>query len=179
MSEIPSWLMVNGQPTSIGNYEDPYYKDEDKPTKAYLDFERFEFDRRFPIILEQLMTGLPLSTIFNLDHRGYNRGRFLRWVNGSLDRKNAYNQARKIGAEIMIDETIGIADALESMEDVQRSALRIKTRQWYASKADPKKFGDTKQVDITTTDLTPDKFKDLNTSDIKRLLLEGEYTVGE
>jgi len=166
-------LLAIDMPTHIDQIE----ADDYKPTKAALAFELYQFDRLFPSILEQLMAGLLLTTIFATDHRGYDRGRFLAWVNRSIDRKTAYRQAKSIGVEVLVDETIGIADAVSSLEDVQRSALRIKTRQWYAAKTDPKKFGDTKQVDITTVDLTPDKFKELNTSDIKRLLLEGEYTV--
>ena len=44
-----------------------------------------------------------------------------------------YARARRMQAELMIDEMLEIADGLRS-NDVQRDRLAVDTRKWYASK---------------------------------------------
>lgn len=59
-----------------------------------------------------------------------------------------YEKARNIQAELMFEELIEIADA--NKQDVMRDRLRVDTRKWYLSKVLPKKFGDNKNLDITS-----------------------------
>jgi hypothetical protein len=84
-------------------------------------------------------------------------------VEGGIYRafQDQYARARKVQAETLIDEIIDIADNRSvdgiSAEDdtistekgdfpnkewMQRSALRVDARKWYASKLLPKKYGD-------------------------------------
>lgn len=57
---------------------------------------------------------------------------------------NSYRQARKIQAEVLADQSSDISD--ERDKSIGRQALRVKTRQWMASKLDASKFGDKMQV---------------------------------
>ena len=56
-----------------------------------------------------------------------------------------------VGAEVIKQQMLMIADADDSLEDVNRSTLRINTRKWMLSVMDKKRFGDTKQIDQTVT----------------------------
>jgi len=51
-----------------------------------------------------------------------------------------YSKAREAQAHFMVGETITIAD--EDTADVQRSRLKVGTRQWAAARLAPKKYGD-------------------------------------
>lgn len=57
---------------------------------------------------------------------------------------NSYRQARKIQAEVLVDQSSDISD--ERDKSSARQALRVKTRQWMASKFDATKFGDKMQM---------------------------------
>jgi hypothetical protein len=81
-----------------------------------------------------------------------------KWLNEKPSFSEQYAQARKIQAELMADELLDIADdgrndwmlikrgkeeiEVVNKEAIQRSALRVDTRKWIASRLLPKKFGD-------------------------------------
>ncbi len=83
-----------------------------------------------------------------------------------VDFRTKYARAREAQADALFDEMIDIADDgrndwmekrnsdgenigwQENGEALRRSDLRIKTRQWMASKLQPKKYGDKLDVDI-------------------------------
>jgi len=76
-----------------------------------------------------------------------------KWFRQTQEWHDRYLEARKMGAEMLADEILDISDGTlengeEAMEDVQRSQLRIKARQWYVSKLDPDRFGEKKKVEI-------------------------------
>lgn len=79
-----------------------------------------------------------------------------KWFRQTPEMEKRYYEARRLGAEVVMDECIDIADGRqddgdEIMEDVQRSKLRIDTRMKYAARMDPDRFGDKKQVEHTVT----------------------------
>lgn len=78
-------------------------------------------------------------------------GRILDWIHRDVERETAYYKAREVGMDKLVDEMIDIADAVDSVEDVARSQLRITTRKWVASSFNRKRYGDVKQVDTTVT----------------------------
>ena len=91
-----------------------------------------------------------------------------RWLaepgNGAFRQQYAY--AREAQADIMGEEMLDIADdgsndfmtitkgdasyVIENKEWTSRSKLRVDARKWLMSKLAPKKYGDSKQVDITS-----------------------------
>jgi hypothetical protein len=112
-------------------------------------------------ICRRLSCGEPLTRICKLDHMP-SLASVYSWLGNPehsefLDR---YNQAREWQGDTLFDEQIEIADdgtndymeqhdkdgALIGWrvngENIQRSALRIKTRQWQAARLRPKKYGD-------------------------------------
>lgn len=72
-----------------------------------------------------------------------------KWFRRTPEIEKRYIEARRLGAEVIMDECIDIADGKqddgnEILEDVHRSKLRIETRMRYAAKVDPERFGDKK-----------------------------------
>jgi hypothetical protein len=86
-------------------------------------------------------------------------GTICRWVATNTEFREQYARAREAQAELFADELLAIADDgtndwmeirrdgecvgwRENGEALRRSALRVDTRQWIASKILPKKYGD-------------------------------------
>jgi len=67
-------------------------------------------------------------------------GRFGAWIASDPRRRDIYEGARQLRADALSDEVLEIAD--EKGEDHQRDALRIRARQWAASKWDRGRYGD-------------------------------------
>lgn len=107
------------------------------------------FENMYDYILEQIALGEPLKKALALDVREPDYGKFLRWIHADEDRKNRYYEAQMIGSEIIADDMIEIADADDTIEDVQRSTLRINTRKYLLSVWNRKRYGDIRQVEQT------------------------------
>ena len=94
-------------------------------------------ERALPLIAE----GQTMKVILATDHNGFTTGEVMQWIRSNPQRSNRYNEARKIGAEVIEDEMIAIADAENTIEDVQRSTLRINTRKWVLEKNHKERYG--------------------------------------
>lgn len=94
------------------------------------------FERAIPLIAE----GRTFKTILATDHNNFSTGEVMQWIRKDPKRSSRYNEARKIGAEVIEDEMIAIADG-DGMEDVQRSTLRINTRKWVLEKNNKERYG--------------------------------------
>lgn len=92
------------------------------------------------------------------------------WVFRNSDFFAQYRAAREMQAELLADELLEIADDANNDwmerhgnspgyringEAIQRSSLRINTRQWVASRLLPKRWGDKQQVTHQNPDGTP------------------------
>jgi len=132
---LPDWLTV----------EDPNIK----ATPTQLELTRLQFELMFPIVIDKVSQGIPLSAILEKDVRDINKGDFMRWIIRSSSRKEQYYEAQAIGAEIISSEMISIADGEDNeLEDIARSKLRIETRKHLIGIWDKKRFGETKQVEV-------------------------------
>lgn len=109
------------------------------------------FEAKFDHIITQLACGQPLKSLLGDDPRNLDYARFLAWVMKDDKRKEMYYDAQRIAAELISTQMLDIADASDSIEDVQRSTLRINTRKWYLGVLDRKRFGEVKQIDQTVT----------------------------
>ena len=96
---------------------------------------------------------------------------FVRWLAdpNNADLRERYYYARRVAAELYIDEIFTIADDgsndwkertdkdgnhidyVPDNEAIQRSRVRIDTRKWYASKMVPRIYGEHTQVDLDVT----------------------------
>ncbi|WP_216818578.1 hypothetical protein [Solirubrum puertoriconensis] len=129
-----------------------------------------------------LMEGMSLRRICQLEGMPA-KGTVLSWLSKGKDDdaegvfaafQDQYARARQVQAETLVDEIIDIADnrpvddieaqpdtlhgergAFPNKEWMQRSALRVDARKWYAAKVLPKKYGDKQQVEHSGADGAP------------------------
>jgi hypothetical protein len=99
-------------------------------------------------VLEEMSSGKTLTQVLNEDFRGFKAGAFLKWIKRDPDRHALYKEAKELRTEHWAGEVIEIADADDSMEDVQRSRLRIDTRKWLMGSDNRKVYGETKTIDV-------------------------------
>jgi hypothetical protein len=103
-------------------------------------------------ILDKLSDGLSLAAILR-DNPGMPKdiSKLRRWIANDPTRKADYEAAQQIGAEALVDAMLDIAEGSTSLEDVQRSTLRINTIKWLAGCRNRDKYGDKKQIEQTVS----------------------------
>lgn len=187
LNNIPEWCLPDPDTFDYPktHWDDPRYDIPDsmewtkipvdmtvRKSPRMIEAEKAAYEIVFDSFMEQVAGGVPLTTIIRNDHRCIGQGRFMRWINKSPERRARYEKAMEAGVELLMQETVTIADNVD--EDVQRSALRIKTRQQIAAKYKPKLFGDSKQIDITTKDLTRESLQKYTVAQLEQLLAEAQ-----
>jgi len=63
-----------------------------------------------------------------------------------------------MGLDAMADEMLEISDSKDA--DVNRDRLRVDTRKWYLAKLAPKRFGNSKTVDLNMNHRSVDELTD-------------------
>lgn len=120
------------------------------------ELERQTFEIAFESALEAASTGITLEAFCTGYHVRLNAGRFRTWIWQHAKRRNAWLAAKAVGAESIEEELIRIADGIAadgtpSIDDVQRSQLKINTRRWLLTVYNRERYGDIKRVEQTTT----------------------------
>lgn len=112
-------------------------------------------------ICERLIMGESLKAIC-AEEEWPSESMVYRWLQKNEGFREQYRVAREAQAERMLDEIIAIADdttndtiqgeygPLPNNEWIARSKVRIGTRQWFMGKVAPKKYGDSKAIDLTS-----------------------------
>lgn len=112
-------------------------------------------------ICQQLAEGRSLKAICAEENMPV-RTTVYKWLDESTDFADMYARARARQAETMLDEILEIADDSSNdtvitdfgprpdAEWISRSKLRVDARKWAMSKLAPKKYGDSKQLDLTS-----------------------------
>jgi hypothetical protein len=163
---LPHWMQNPQQPCP----EDP----RPTPSRQTHLLKHQTYTNLFESALERIMGGTPLQTIVQSDPRGIQLGRFLFWINRDPERKQRYEEACEIAAEAMAHELTSIADALggeggtSQLEDVQRSSLRVKARTYLMEKWSPRRYGDTRRVQIDSTTINAN----MTAEDLTKLSLD-------
>lgn len=154
LSMLPNWLEQLPQPSlSPSSQLQPAHPAHPIPTgNPAKELMEMIFENLFERALEKIVMGQPLTQIIREDPRDIDIPKFMRWIHKDPQRQQRYLEAREIGGEMVADELLAIADAVDDpMEDVQRSTLRISTRKWLLAVWNRKRYGETKQLDITST----------------------------
>ena len=167
---LPHWMQDPQLPTP----DDPH----PTPSRQTHLLRHQTYANLFESSLERIMGGTPLTTIIANDPRGIQLGRFLFWINRDPDRRARYEEACEIAAEAMAHELTAIADALALdnqpvMEDVQRSSLRVKARTYLMEKWSPRRYGDTRRVQIDSTTINAN----MTAEDLTKLSLDDLRTM--
>ena len=107
-----------------------------------------QFENMFEHILDEVSAGISIIETLRSDNRNIDPGMFFRWINRDPKRKQRFHEAQEIGSEVIAAEMVDIADAKHSIEDVQRSTLRINTRKFLIQSWNRKRYGESKQIEI-------------------------------
>ena len=149
---LPGWLA----PEPL-----PYYHPEVLRARRELRanrkaIEEIAFESMFEEFLDVICeNGLGVTQMFERDPRGPDLKRFIAWVVRDPKRKELYYEAQAVGAEVCAVEIPMIADAKDSMEDANRSSIRIDARKWQLKVWNRERFGDVRQTEQTiNVDLT-------------------------
>ena len=103
----------------------------------------------FETVLDKVASGMTLTDVIKEDQRQIDSGKFRAWLRKDPKRTQRYHEAKAIGAESIEDQMISIADAENNtLEDVQRSNLRINTRWKILAVWDRKRYGTTHTVEV-------------------------------
>ena len=132
--ELPSWM------TQVP----PVPKESSAPKKELLEKQ---FEIFFETILDKISRGINLKEILRDDQRDFDYTQLLRWIHRDPQRKSRYYEAQEIGSEMIAAEILEIADG-DGLEDVQRSKLRIDSRQFLIKTWNRKRYGDVKTLEV-------------------------------
>ena len=146
--ELPGWLA----PEPLPYYHPTVLQAKQSLRENQRAIEHLTFESLFDDVLDLVREGRMLvNQMFENDPRAPSYARFISWVYRDEGRRARYEEAQQVGAEVIKQDMLTIADADDTLEDVNRSTLRINTRKWMLSVMDKKRFGDTKQIDQTVT----------------------------
>lgn len=130
--ELPNWLST---PPAIPKKE----------------LQEKQFEIFFETVLNKLSKGINLKEILRDDQRDFDYTQLLRWIHRDPMRKSRYYEAQEIGSEMIAAEILEIADGVNDSgvpEDVQRSKLRIDSRQFLIKTWNRKRYGDIKTLEV-------------------------------
>jgi len=133
--ELPSWL-------------DPAPQSLTKPSTEGRQLALVQYEYIFMRVIDSIAHGKSLSQILRDDQRDIDYNDFYRWIKRDPTRNQLFTEAQEMRTEFMAGEIIEIADADDSLEDVQRSRLKIDTRKWLMGAHNRKKYGETKTVEL-------------------------------
>lgn len=135
--ELPNWLSAPPAPTTS-------VEPSQTPKKELLEKQ---FEIFFETILDKISRGINLKEILRDDQRDFDYTQLLRWIHRDPQRKSRYYEAQEIGSEMIAAEILEIADG-DGLEDVQRSKLRIDSRQFLIKTWNRKRYGDVKTLEV-------------------------------
>ena len=107
-----------------------------------------QYEQVFMRAIDSIAHGMSLSQVLRDDQRDIDYNDFYRWIKKDPTRKQLFDEAQELRTEFMAGEIIEIADADDTLEDVNRSRLKIDTRKWLMGAHNRKKYGETKTVEL-------------------------------
>lgn len=144
---LPDWLTAYPTEESVPKYP---------VTKEQRELKKLTYESVFESFLDHIQEGGIGSRFIKTDPRNIDYGDFIGWVKRDTERKNRFEEAQEIGADILVDEARTRALGEDSLEDVARSQLATNTLLKIAAFYNRKRYGDKVQVDssVTTIDMT-------------------------
>ena len=133
--ELPQWLSVPDPKTP-------------SQSKVMRELVHSQYDSIFERVIEQIYRGRSLASLLQDDPREINYEDFLRWIKRDPMRHERFKEAQESRTEFIAGEILEIADAEDSIEDVQRSRLKIDTRKWLMGAWNRKRYGETKTLEM-------------------------------
>jgi hypothetical protein len=143
VDDLPDWLSANQpNPPAI------------PPSSKQL--LHITYENMFESFIEHIYRGKSLKQLIENDARLVSYEDFMRWVKRDPIRHERFKEAQEMRTEFMAGELLEIADGVDSMdpsasETVNRDKLRIDTRKWLMGAHNRKRYGESKQIEMTGT----------------------------
>ena len=134
--ELPDWL-------------DPAPRTLAKSPPAVKSLVLAQYEQIFMRVIDEVAHGKSMSQVLHDDQRTIDYNDFYRWIKRDPTRKQLFDEAQEMRTEFMAGEIIEIADADDTLEDVNRSRLKIDTRKWLMGAHNRKKYGATTNIEMT------------------------------
>lgn len=102
----------------------------------------------FAELVDAMYTGITVTQWLDTQRtlgRPISRTALTNYINADSERKSAYTRAREECAHALAEDVVKISD--EGL-DPQRTANRMKSRQWLAAKYKPKEYGERLDIDL-------------------------------
>jgi hypothetical protein len=139
---------VGADVTLLPDWLEPTSHTLSKPSPEGKALILVQYEQVFMRAIDSIAHGKSLSQVLRDDQRDIDYNDFYRWIKKDPQRKQLFDEAQEMRTEFMAGEIIEIADADDSLEDVQRSRLKIDTRKWLMGAHNRKKYGETKTVEL-------------------------------
>ena len=136
MDTLPNWLEPESASTASTNPITTYPSSRMDISLRDLTYENF-----FEGALNRIALGHSLVDISQDDPRSIDTVEFMKWMRKDKERKQRFHEAQEIAAELLVAQTISIAAGENSLEDTNRSTLRVNTNFKVAAFYAPKRFG--------------------------------------
>lgn len=141
-NSLPDWLSV----------PDPNLPTRLPPSSR--DLLHTQYDQIFERVIEDVYRGRSLQSLVESDPRIVSFEVFMQWVKRDPGRANRLKEAQEGRTEFLAGEILEISDGVNSIdptsnESVNRDRLRIETRKWLMGAHNRKKYGESKQVELT------------------------------
>ena len=141
-------LTAQGDNLELPNWLDPAPATP-KPSPEGKALVLVQYEQVFMRAIDSIAHGMSLSQVLRDDQRDIDYNDFYRWIKKDPTRKQLFDEAQEMRTEFMAGEIIEIADADDSLEDVNRSKLKIDTRKWLMGAHNRKKYGATTNIELT------------------------------
>lgn len=133
------------------------------------------FETVFETILDEIVEGRGVKSYLARDPREIDYGRFMRWIDKDSERVKRYEEAQRIGTEAIMEDMDDIAAGTDSLEEIERSKLRLAQAKFKVQSWNKRKYGDTKQVEMNVTTISMRDLLDQREEQLRSL--EGEFRV--
>lgn len=122
-------------------------------------------------ILEKYITDPAISVHKLVKLLDVSTNAFYVWLKEDPERWVRWQEAKKIRAELLAEETTEISDNVkEDPDHIAKAHLKIKTRQWLAKVLDPDTFGEKRETVVQIGELHLTAVKEINAADTTRRL---------
>lgn len=110
-----------------------------------------QFEVAFPRTLELIASGYTFTSAVKELPVELDVGAFLRWIKKEHSRNELYKEAKELRSEAWAGKLVEYAEGCDSIEDVQRSKLKVDTLKWLMAADNRRQYGDIKQVELGGT----------------------------
>ena len=146
---VPDWLlgdsplMLTTEPVNVPTLEQALELSEAAKMRIIAEQLQLTYEIFFENSLEQIAAGRNLADLIHESPHSLTPGRYRTWLHKDTKRVERLREAQAIGAEAIEDEIMRIIDATDSLEDVQRSKLKLEGRKFLLQTYSRDRYGST------------------------------------